>query len=429
MKRRIILSISMAIAAFVTLSAQRLQVRDEVLSDYNKACGLDGLPAFDTYEGGIAPKGYTPFYISHYGRHGSRYAYTSKAYTTWLDMLEEGAAKSNLTQDGELMFNDMRQLWAAVQYKVGDLSPLGWQQQQSLAFLMAQTYPSVFKGNAIVDACASSSIRAIMSMSAFLSAISSNCRPFFVTAHQGLSDIQATAPNMGKNPFRYVGPALELPFKETPDEFFLRRFPDYKAVLGRFFKDADAVILPKTPHYTFIDIYMLVCGMQSIPLAEQLCLKDRIFTADELATMWEIDNYERFCEYYAYKTSCCSIVDDIIAKADARIDASSNGADLRFGHDHVLMTLLMIMDIDGFGTIPAKSDDLAYWFQTFRSPMAANLQFVFYRGRQPSDVLVKVLLNGEEARLGDLGMESAPYYRWADVRSYLNSRTALFVTR
>ena len=93
------------------------------------------------------------------------------------------------------------------------------------------------------------------------------------------------------------------------------------------------------------------------------------------------------------------------------------------------MALLMVLDLDGFGYYPPDADDLVYWFHTFRSPMAANIQLVFYapmRGKQ-GEPLVKVLLNWEEARLGDLVPVQGPYYAWSDVRAYLHARTALFV--
>ena len=131
-----------------------------------------------------------------------------------------------------------------------------------------------------------------------------------------------------------------------------------------------------------------------------------------------------------YRTSCSSIVDDIVAKADIRLADGSRGADLRFGHDHVVMSLLMIMDIDGFDYVPAKADDLVYTFQTFRSCMATNIQFVFYKPKKGNgDVLVKVLLNGEEAHLGELETVTGPYYSWDAVKKYLAARTAKYVAR
>ena len=102
------------------------------------------------------------------------------------------------------------------------------------------------------------------------------------------------------------------------------------------------------------------------------------------------------------------------------------------------MTLLMIADIEDSGTIPENPDELCYWFQTFRSPKAANLQLVFYapkgwpeeqqkdRGDKPQ-ILVKLLLNGEESRFGKLETVQGPYYRWDDLKAYLQARTHLFV--
>jgi histidine acid phosphatase len=52
--------------------------------------------------------------------------------------------------------------------------------------------------------------------------------------------------------------------------------------------------------------------------------------------------------------------------------------------------------------------------------MAANIQFVFYKNpKKPNaDVLVKALLNEEEATL-PLPKTSTPYYyRWSDFKKY-----------
>ena len=50
--------------------------------------------------------------------------------------------------------------------------------------------------------------------------------------------------------------------------------------------------------------------------------------------------------------------------------------------------------------------------------MGGNLQLVFYRSNpQDEDVLVKVLLNENEATL-PIKSDEAPYYHWNDVRDY-----------
>ena len=408
-------------------SAQRTGVREEVRADWNKCSGLDCVYDCTPKAMTPAPKGYGATYVSHYGRHGSRYAYTAKAYTVPLELLRAGAAQGNLTPYGLDILKELEAFWEANEYKVGDLTPLGWEQHQYIAGTMVSSFPKAFGKGSTVDACSSAAVRSIMSMSSFCSAISRKSPKTEVYAHQGTLDIQATRPNLGPNPFRYKGPSLAFPYGETPEAFFLRKMPGYKNVLARLFKNPDAAIGNQEPYSIFFNLYMLVAGMNSLPEESRIDLKG-LLSVEEYATLWEADNYQRFVEYFKYRTSCCSIVDDIIAKADARLAEGSRGADLRFGHDHVVMALLLIMDIDDFACAPPSSDDLVYWFQTFRSPMAANIQFVFYTSRKGGP-LVKVLLNGEEARLGKLAAESGPYYKWSDVKDYLGKRTAMFVNR
>ena len=93
------------------------------------------------------------------------------------------------------------------------------------------------------------------------------------------------------------------------------------------------------------------------------------------------------------------------------------------------MSLLMIADIDSFGELPENPDELGHVFQTFRSPMAANLHFVFYRpknGRGP--ILTGLSLNGQPARLSALDKElgispdESAFYRWDDVKAWFGKR-------
>ena len=414
----------------LTAMAQRTGVREEVLADWNKSSGLDCLCDASPKPSTPAPKGYEAVYLSHYGRHGSRYAYTERAYTILLDMLAEAQAQDNLTPYGESLLWQLQPFWEKVRYCAGDLTPLGWEQHQAIASTMAGSFPTVFGKGSVIDACSSPSVRSVISMSSCCAALSRLCPEAQVYEHQSLTDVQATRPNQGKNPFRYEGPSIPFPFRESSEAFFLRRFPEYLDVLARMFKDPSASLGDRNPYDVFFHLYMFVAGMNSLPEGERLDVGG-LLTREEYATLWETDNYERFREYLPYRTPCSSVVDDMIAKADERLGGGSRGADLRFGHDHVVMALLMIMDLDGFDTLPASADEVVYWFQTFRSPMAANIQWVFYapkKGRG-GDVLMKVLLNGEEVRFGDLEPVQGPYYRWEDVRAYLQERIRRFVYR
>ena len=405
-------------------------VREKVRSDRALAAGLDAVYDMSPKASTPAPKGYEPIFVEHYGRHGSRYAYTARAYTVPLRCLRAADAAGNLTEYGKDIYGQLSRFWEKAQHQVGDLTPLGWEQHRWIAANMVESFPSAFGKGSSVDACSSASTRSIVSMSSFCASVAREAPETEIYAHQSNLDIQATRPNMGKNPFRYKGPDTAFPYKESPEQFFLRKFPNYNDALGRLFKDPAAGLGSRSAYDFFFNLYMLVAGMNSLPEEARMDL-DGLLTDEEFAILWETDNYERYREYLPYRLSCSSIVDDIIAKADGRLSEGKRGADLRFGHDHVVMALLMIMNLDGFGYIPADADDLVKSFHTFCSPMAANIQFVFYapRKNKPGDVLVKVLLNGSEARLGALESVSGPYYEWGAVRDYLNSRTAMFVSR
>lgn len=432
MKSNILICLLVVSAWSIAAPAQNSRsgdIRKAVIADPNMAAGLDGLYDFSPKASTPAPKGYEAVYISHYGRHGSRYAYTEKTYTTVLNLLSEGRRCANLTPFGEKLLNELQPFWDNARYRVGDLTPTGWDQHRKIAGILVKSFPSAFGKGSKVDACSSASVRSIISMSSFCNAVSLAAPKVEVYEHQGIMDIQATRPNMGGNPFRYQGPAIPFPYPEDSEAFFLRHMPGYANVLARLFKDPEKGMCGMNAHDIFFYLYMFVAGMNSLPEDEKLDLTG-LLTPEEFATLWETDNYERFREYLPYCTSCFSIIDDMISKADAALSEGSRGAHLRFGHDHVLMSLMMDMDLEGSGSFAPDADDLIQSFRTFLSPMATNIQMVFFcpKKKNGGPVLVKVLLNGSEASLGDLSPVSGPYYSWEAVKSFLLARKSLFVT-
>ena len=444
--KKLIFTLIMSISGLSCLAQPEV-----VLGDPFKSSGLDNIYDFDAQICTAAPKGYEAFYISHYGRHGSRYPYTATVATALLDMLHEAEGKENLSEYGNGLMARLELFMEKAGNHIGELTDLGRQQQYRLAGEMAERYPQAFRKGAVVTAQASSSPRSILSMASFCTALARKYPSIRIDQFQGFAETQATAPNMGRNPLRIKGPGLGNPYRESPAEFMQRRFPEFtETVLGKMFRDPYAALGDRDVQYLMDHIYMLIGGMNSLPDGVRMDFSD-IATPETLARMWELDNYQRFCEYIVYTASCCSVFKDIIERADARLalldsaagklegraegraegkaEGKAEGADLRFGHDHVLMSLLMIADIDSFGELPENPDELGLVFQTFRSPMAANLHFVFYRpknGRGP--ILTGLSLNGQPARLSALDKElglspdESGFYRWDDVKAWFEKR-------
>ena len=123
------------------------------------------------------------------------------------------------------------------------------------------------------------------------------------------------------------------------------------------------------------------------------------------------------------------MVDDIIKYADLAIEGkNSASADLRFGHDYYLLGLLAVAN---FNEIRMDCDysDVDKLAEIWRShqfiTMASNMQFVFYRSKKSSDILVRILHNENDMTL-PIESATAPFYKWEDVKKYLNDRVASF---
>ena len=298
-----------------------------VLGDPFKSSGLDNIYDFDAQICTAAPKGYEAFYISHYGRHGSRYPYTATVATALLDLLHEAEGKENLSEYGNGLMTRLELFMEKAGNHIGELTDLGRQQQYRLAGEMAERYPQAFRKGAVVTAQASSSSRSILSMASFCTALARKYPSIRIDQFQGFAETQATAPNMGRNPLRIKGPGLGNPYRESPAEFMQRRFPEFtETVLGKMFRDPYAALGDRDVQYLMDHIYMLIGGMNSLPDGVRMDFSD-IATPETLARMWELDNYQRFCEYIVYTASCCSVFKDIIERADARLALLDSAAE------------------------------------------------------------------------------------------------------
>ncbi len=111
-----------------------------------------------------APAGYEPFFINHYGRHGSRWLINEKKYTYPLQMLEKGERNGKLTRRGQEVLDVLRQVHQASKGRLGELSDIGHEQHQQIARRMFNNFPQVFKDGAPVRARSTVVIRCILSM-------------------------------------------------------------------------------------------------------------------------------------------------------------------------------------------------------------------------------------------------------------------------
>ena len=165
--KRILLTAVCLMATVLSVRAQQPDIYQQLSAHPEFLSGTDYLCPAGPVQLTKAPKGYKAFYISHYGRHGARYAWQSDLYDRIHEVLSAAEADGNLTALGKDYKRRFDSLYPSVRYRVGDLSQRGWDQQQALAARMYANFPGVFTKDAEVHAWTSTSTRCVMTMSSF----------------------------------------------------------------------------------------------------------------------------------------------------------------------------------------------------------------------------------------------------------------------
>ena len=353
------------------------------------------------------PDGYEPFYISHYGRHGSRWLPSEDRYEWVAAQFEDD---TNLTPLGKNVKRRLKKICKNAQGNAGLLTRLGEKQHQGIATRMVQNYPEVFAGeDAAVQARSSTVPRCRASMLAFCGELPCKTEPMTDPAFMAYINYESAELK-----------ALSARTKRQP-AIDTRRF------IGALFKDGSKVADDKK---LLSELHTIASDMQDIPL--NISLWD-IFTKKEMTSVhaannerMTICNGDTLLNEGIPARSSIALWQNIEDEADAMIAKGGHGASLRFGHDTALYRLLTLLKLQLPGT---GMEDIL--------PMGANLQMVFLRGngqQRTSDlgsgqqrtfsdfVLVGFLLNERPTQIARLSPVSSHFYSWEEVKQYMHER-------
>ena len=120
-----------------------------------------------------------------------------------------------------------------------------------------------------------------------------------------------------------------------------------------------------------------------------------------------------------------NLLRNFITTADKAILDGKNCATLRFGHESVVLPLVCLMGLNNMDYSTADLASLTDKWQSYKVfPMAANVQWIFFR-KAGAPILVKFLLNEHEATLPEaVKPVSGPYYNWDEVKAYFEQKLA-----
>ena len=410
----------------LTMSAQT--AREEIKA--NKFLSASNYLDYDNYPATKpltpAPKGYEPYLMNHYGRHGSRWLINEHQYTGILNTLRKASEQGKLTTAGEDVMRQMDIIYQSSIKRLGDLTTVGERQHHGIGKRMAQNFPEIFKKEGLpVDARSTVVIRCILSMVAECEEIAAaNPTAQF---HNDVSQSLQYYLNQPRSQFLdSVRKSTRSIRHELENKLLKESHPE--RLMGVLFNDAQwAADSVKAANFV-ASLFDIAANMQSHDLGLDLY---SYFTDEEIYAQWRVRNMGWYIDYGAsplgggVQPFCqANLLKDIIQVADT---TKQTCAVLRFGHEVCVMPLACLLELDNCGYV---TDDLENLDQVWRNykiyPMACNVQLVFYRPVSgKGDILVKALLNEREATL-PVKTRQFPYYKWKDLRQYYLKRLEWF---
>lgn len=385
-----------------------------------------------------APKGYEPFYISHYGRHGSRYEAEAEHVSEFVEMFRTADKLGILTEKGKEVLSLAEWNAKAQEDMTGQLTPLGWEQHKAIARRMYERFKPVFQRGAIIDSRASIYPRCILSMAGFNESLK-ECQPMLETRlatgdrHQNVvRPIRSHTTDYTHRERKIVDHAWRTVLNKWAASM------NFDNSLHRMFTDVEKLcsVLNMEKHDIAVFIYKRMAFVQNLGKSDRTLI-DSIFSAAERHNVYLYENYRWYCLYTCstlpdsgrYFAPMHYLVDDIVNYADLAIQGKNNAsANLRFGHDYYLLGLLAVLNCNEIRTDHDISsvERLGETWKSYRCiSMASNIQFVFYRSKKSSDILVRLLENENDITLPIPSVEG-PFYKWESVRKYMHERADYF---
>jgi len=417
-----LLTLSVCFDSFAQITPEDVE-RDPRVSANN----LRAYPVDEIGELSEAPKGYKPFYAYYIGRHGSRYLTTGSVYSTALSVFEKAAQDNALTDTGWSVLRRLRVIAADADRKAGHLTRTGERQLYGISERMYRNYPEIFaKEGAKLEAISTNVHRVIGTMNAYCSKmqeLNPSARISITVGSQIYGEWGSDTPGIkdcrdADTPF---GQRLRELTKEysQPDRLMETLFtdPSYPETIGE-------------RKQTVMNRLLEIAGIaQSVDLEYQDYNLYDIFTTEELYRYSTLRNYEYYVKYGSSPETAEVInhmvhkpMELMIERAEKAWENSGDDAFLVFCHDGNIGSYAPALQIPwAYSTTAVDPEDVIKVYSAGKVvPMAANLQFIFYKNKK-GNVLVKVLLNEREAIL-PIGIDGTPYNEWETFKEFVLSK-------
>ena len=376
-----------------------------------------------------APAGYEPFYIDHYGRHGSRWLTNSKYYERPYNQLKKADEAGMLNLQGELLLRQLMIVNETSKKRAGDLSDEGAKQHQEIAQRMFDNFPEVFRGDARIDARSTVIIRCILSMQNETMRLRTLNPELRITTDASYHDMYYMGWGYGEDT---LANDLRKSVDPISEEMYQKHLHPERFV-AQLVNDTAWAAANLDGRQLMRDVFDIAGSLQGHQYFDVINLY-HYFSNSEIFDLWRLKNIYWYIHWANAPQNGNrmpfierALLRDMIEKADNAVATGEHGASLRFGHETCVLPLACLMELD---SVNYSCDDLEtlheHWQDYNTIPKACNIQMVFYRpigstGNRPENILVKVLLNEHEATLPVKPVQG-PYYRWSDLKRYYEKK-------
>ncbi len=365
----------------------------------------------------VYPDSLHPVYISHVGRHGSRFPASSANSMKLRRALLRADSLGTITPIGRQLarLNDYVIERSTNQW--GALDSTGMAEQRSIASRMYYNFGSLFANGSEVNASSSYSPRSMMSMYSFLHQLARmNNRINFTTSTGHVNDAEMRPFDVDPD---YAQFRNDRAWAEPYDEYFSAACPTsaIRRALGErydFTDEAEARDLAITEYYVLAG-----CSCMGVEPGAS-----RFFTKEEYNALWSCFNLRQYLQRTATTVSAvpadiaAPLLQDVIARTDAFLAGTNKAvADLRWGHAETLMPLLSLLRLKGCYYMTNYFDTVGqHWHDFEVVPMAANIQFILFKS-DSGKYYLRVDLNEKPLPLQPNNPQL--YTPWLEARLYL----------
>ena len=429
--RKIFVALSVLLLTF-NVKAQIIK-RDQVNADnLKKMAGSVYAYQAPTEPLTPAPKGFKPVYLTHFGRHGSRFLDNASNYDRPYNILKEADDAGALTDFGKDVLRRVEIIRAEADQRAGDLTPKGMQQHRDIARRMVENYPELFTNDKIIMARSTTSHRVL------------------VSEYSALMQILRMRPKIR---FDYDSSNHDEPWMYTEDKAvsahkrkinaavqeFNQRHTHPERLMSALFKDPEYIKTAGGRDQSgslYSSLYDVASYAQGSDPGVDL---DDVFTYDEWYDQFLMNNMRWYSQAgfspltdNVIPYGHCVTLQNFIDFADEALAGNGVSVMLRYGHEVTLMSFFSLLDLNGSGYSTDDLESVAdHWAAYNLAYMGGNVQWVFFRDKK-GEVIVKFLLNEKEATLPETvpfytdakGKEQRPYYKWEDVRKFYLSKIA-----